>query len=490
VRSEQLEYVAAIARLGSYRRAAEELHISQPALSATVRNLERELGVDILARGRSGAQVSDQGRELLPYIVGVIESVDHLRRVADAQHRARRVVRVGTVNAATVPLLTEVMRAFRNTHPETEIQVVGAQGPAIETQLREGALDLGLLTSLEGDDAPPDLESTLLLRGRAVVVFSPENPLARLHTVSVEALLSEPMILMRSGYLMHRYVHRLLGDRLPEVSYSTDGAEMGKLMAAEGLGVCVLPSFSVLEDPLTRHGVITWRPLTDDTTEVQLVIRRRRSDLQARAAEDLHRLFLETALGLRAAGLQRHRDKHDDGGDDRGEHGPGRHLRPGTEQLQKAGDGAGGERQDEREPPCQRGEAGDAERQHRPEETPQHRPLEPQQPGRGVMEVEDLGQAEAGREQGHPQRVPADPVTAVARQIDDADVQVGEAEQEDPRVPEDLIRGRGGGDQVEGDGNLQRPDEQVEDGHPFGVDLAQEQQSVEEQDRSDEQQSN
>ncbi len=298
MRSEQLEYVAAIARLGSYRRAAEELHISQPALSATVRNLERELGVDVLERGRSGAQVSDHGRELLPYIVSVIEAVDRLRSVANAQHLAQRVVRVGTVNAATVPLLTAVMRGFRATHPETEVQVVGAQGPAIETQLREGSFDLGLLTCLAGDDSPPDLETTLLLRGRAVVVIAPDSPLAQLDTVDVEALLSEPMILMRSGYLMHRYVHRLLGDRRPEVSYSTDGAEMGKLMAAEGLGACVLPSFSVLEDPLTTHGVITWRPLAGDDTEVQLVIRRRRSDVQARAAQDLHQLFIELAAAL------------------------------------------------------------------------------------------------------------------------------------------------------------------------------------------------
>jgi DNA-binding transcriptional LysR family regulator len=295
VRSEQLEYVAAIARLGSYRRAAEELHISQPALSATVRNLERELGVEILERGRSGAQVSDQGRELLPYIVGVIEAVDRLRTVANEQHQSKRVVRVGTVNAATVPLLTDVMRVFRATHQETEVQVVGAQGVAIETALREGAFDLGLFTCLAGDDMPTDLETTLLLRGRAVVVLPPDSPLAAQDALSVEQLLSEPMILMRSGYLMHRYVHRLLDGQIPAVSYSTDGAEMGKLMVAEGLGVCVLPSFSVIGDPLTRHGVIAWRPLEGDGTEVQLVLRRRRSDVQARAAQDIHQLFVEMA---------------------------------------------------------------------------------------------------------------------------------------------------------------------------------------------------
>ncbi|MBO0840325.1 MAG: LysR family transcriptional regulator, partial [Sciscionella sp.] len=62
MRIEQLEYIHAVTRLGSFRRAAEQLHLSQPALSETVRNLERELGVDILDRKRSGARVSDAGR--------------------------------------------------------------------------------------------------------------------------------------------------------------------------------------------------------------------------------------------------------------------------------------------------------------------------------------------------------------------------------------------------------------------------------------------
>src|SRR5579871_4256404 len=116
MRSEQLEYVAAVARHGSFRRAAEELHISQPALSATVRNLERELGVALLERGRSGAQVSDEGRELLPHIVGVIEAVDRLRQAAGSQHRISRMVRLATVNAGTVPLLTTVIARFRQVH--------------------------------------------------------------------------------------------------------------------------------------------------------------------------------------------------------------------------------------------------------------------------------------------------------------------------------------------------------------------------------------
>ncbi len=113
MRIEQLEYVAEVARLGSFRRAAEQLHISQPALSESVRNLERELGIDLLERGRHGATVSETGRELLPHILTVLDSADRLRQAAGAQHRSIRMIRVGTVNSATVPLLTPAIREFR-----------------------------------------------------------------------------------------------------------------------------------------------------------------------------------------------------------------------------------------------------------------------------------------------------------------------------------------------------------------------------------------
>jgi DNA-binding transcriptional LysR family regulator len=301
MRPEQLEYVAAIARLGSFRRAAEELHISQPALSETVRNLERELGVDLLDRHRSGARVSEEGRELLPHIVNVLDAVDVLRRAADDRHHISRMVRVATVNAGTVRLLTPTIRAFRETHPSTQVEVVGAQEAQIHRSLREGSFELGLLTCMADDDMPPEFETTRLLSGRAVVVVRPDSRLAELDAIGVDDLLSVPLILMRSGYLMHRLLHRLLDGRTPSVSYSTDGGEMGKLMVAEGLGATVLPDFSLIGDPLERAGQITWRPLRDDDTEVWLVIRRTRSGSHPRSARTLHSMFLERARTLEPA---------------------------------------------------------------------------------------------------------------------------------------------------------------------------------------------
>ncbi|MCX4427713.1 LysR family transcriptional regulator [Streptomyces mirabilis] len=306
MRTEQLEYIAAVTRLGSLRRAAEELHLSQPALSETVRNLERELGVDLLERKRSGARMSAEGRELLPHIINVLDAVDRLRGAAGEQHRISRMVRVGTVNAATVPLLIPTVREFRAAHPLTQVEVVGAQQTEIHRALSEGGLDLGLVNHLDGDDLPADFETTELLRGRPVVCLRPDSPLAALAAVSAADLLDgrEALIAMRSGYVMHRYLHRLLEGRGPALSYTTDGAEMGKLMVAEGLGATVLPDFSVIGDPLERCGAITHRPLTDDTTRVLLMLRRRRAESVPRAAHDLHEAFVRRAaeLGGRLSG--------------------------------------------------------------------------------------------------------------------------------------------------------------------------------------------
>ena len=77
---------------------------------------------------------------------------------------------------------------------------------------------------------------------------------------------------------MHRFVHRLFGPEMPRTCYSTDGAEMGKIMVAEGLGLTVLPDYSVIGDPLERAGLITHRPIAGDQTPVTLVLRQRRLD--------------------------------------------------------------------------------------------------------------------------------------------------------------------------------------------------------------------
>ena len=295
MRIEQLEYVAAVTQHGSLRRASEQLHISQPALSEAIAKLERELGVTLLDRRRSGARISREGTELLRGMEEVLEAVGRLRVLAGDQQASTRAIRIGTVNAGTARLLLPAVHHHQRTTPGATVEIRNLQQHEIQAGLVEGSLDLGLVNLLGGDDLPPDLVGITLLHGRPVVVMPADHHLTEHAEVTTTQLRGEPFVGMRAGYLMHRFAHRLFGSELPCEWHSTDGAEMGKVMVADGLGVTVLPDYSVVGEPLERTGLITTRPLAGDSTRVTLVLRHRMADHVPAAVRELHAALVNHA---------------------------------------------------------------------------------------------------------------------------------------------------------------------------------------------------
>lgn len=301
MRIEQLQYLVAVTEHGSVRRAAEHLHVSQPAMSDALSRLERELGVELLERQRAGARLSGAGRELLPRMVEVLTAVSNLRAAAAGQSAARHTLRIGSVQAATSALLLPAVQRLRDARPETSVELRTLQQHDIVVGLVEGSLDFGLVNLLDGDDVPAGLTGHELRRGRPVAVLPSGHRLAASPQVSADDLRGEPFIGMREGYLMHRYAHRLFGSDLPHTWHSTDGAEMGKLMVAEGLGVTVLPDYSVTGDPLARTGLISTRPIQDSPTGVRLLLLHRPRGGTASATRDLLVALVEQARALEAA---------------------------------------------------------------------------------------------------------------------------------------------------------------------------------------------
>lgn len=277
MRIEQLQYVAAVRRYGSLRRASEHLHVSQPALSEAISKLERELGVTLLERRREGARITLRGSELLEHMMGVLEAVDRLQHAAGTAEAAALHIRVGTVNAGTASLLLPAIRDFRRERPEARVEVRALQQAEIEAGLAESALDLGLVNVLDDFQAPARLLGDALVRGRPVAVLPGAHPLAARPEVTADELRTEAFVGMREGYVMHRFAERLFDGRPPPAWHSVDGAEMGKLLVAEGLGATILPDYSVLGDPLERSGLITVRPIQGDATKVTMWLLRRRT---------------------------------------------------------------------------------------------------------------------------------------------------------------------------------------------------------------------
>jgi DNA-binding transcriptional LysR family regulator len=303
MRTEQLDQVATIARLGSFRRAAEELHVSQAALSATVRKLERELGIEILNRGRSGTQVSDEGRELLPHIAEVLDAVERLQQVAKRQHGTPKVVRVGAVNSGAALPVIAIASEFRRLHTSTRVEISIGKEASLRAALREGSIDVALTTHLSDEDVAKDLDTAVLERSVPGVCVSSDSVLARTKSVGSAVIRSEPLVIMEPGYLMHRYVYSVAGGRPVNIAYTTDDSTTGKMLVAQGLGSMVLPEFALADDQLAYRGRITWRPLVDDranTTEVLLIAQRRHTGNPPGAVRDLYQL-----LANRAGAMQR-----------------------------------------------------------------------------------------------------------------------------------------------------------------------------------------
>ena len=211
---------------------------------------------------------------------------------------------MGTVGAATSTLLVPAVRDLRLAHPQATVDMVTTLQADIHDGLLEGVLDIGLVNLLENDpdigQVPADLSPTVLVQGRPVAVLPMGHPLADAAEVTVDALRGEPFVAMRSGYLMHRFAHRLFDGEVPAISYSTEGAELGKIMVAEGLGLTVLPDYSVLGNPLVRGDLITTRPLAGDRTTVSLVAVTRRGQRQPEAVRDLHAALVRHAAAYRS----------------------------------------------------------------------------------------------------------------------------------------------------------------------------------------------
>lgn len=275
MRIEQLEYLAAVTRHTSLRRASEELHISQSALSESVSKLERELGVRLLERQRSGVRISRAGRELMPTITEVLDAVTRLRAAAGDGLAASRLLRLGTVSTGTAAVVLPAVHAFQMAGDGAAVDIRSLQRAEVQAGLEEGSLDLGLVNVLDGDDPLPGMTTIPLLTGRPVAVVPAKHRLAAQESIGVADLRAEPFIGMREGYLMHRFAHRLFGSALPPIGHAADGAEMAKQMVAAGIGVSLLPDFSVAGDPLLDAGLILTRPLDGtDATVTMLALHR------------------------------------------------------------------------------------------------------------------------------------------------------------------------------------------------------------------------
>ncbi|NQX03508.1 LysR family transcriptional regulator [Rathayibacter sp. VKM Ac-2856] len=270
---EQLTGFVEVARLGSFTRAAEELHLAQPSLSRQIAALEQDLGAELLHRARSGSSLTSAGELLLPLARRMLADAESVRReLAELAGLERGRVRLGATPTLCISLVAEVLNAFHAAHPAIELHLAEDGSRSLFDRLARGELDLALVTTSTAAVVGAFTVTPLLVEELVVVSSAARPPLADGDAIGLAAVAGLPQIVFNSSYDLRRTTDAAFAAAGLEPDVVLEGAEMDAVLrfAERGLGVAIVPAMVLqgrpglrsirLEEPVLRRTISLARP--------------------------------------------------------------------------------------------------------------------------------------------------------------------------------------------------------------------------------------
>ncbi|HEY4279245.1 MAG TPA: LysR family transcriptional regulator [Conexibacter sp.] len=239
----QLRYFAAVARHGHFTRAADELHVTQSALSQQVRRLEEELGVALLVRAQTGVTLTAAGDDLLARADAILAEAARARADMDAHAGLLRgAVRVAA-DAAGALALPGALAAFHRAHPGIRIGLRQAAAGEVAQLVRTGAVDLGV-ASLPNSAVPEGVRGQRLAQEPLHAIAAPGDPLAAGGEVAVWELRERPFVLGEPGTALRAAVLAACeaAGFGPVPLFEVGDPAAVRRLVHEGLGVSLVPS--------------------------------------------------------------------------------------------------------------------------------------------------------------------------------------------------------------------------------------------------------
>ncbi len=240
LRTNHLKSFLAVARLGSFTRAAALLHLSQPALTVQIKQLEEFLGVRLLDRTTRSVKLTAGGKRLAPAAQRMIKELEGLVATAKSlTAEDKGSVHVAAIMSAAAAILPTAVAQFNERYPGISVQITETSTERILNMVGEEAVDFGIASLVE---VPTDIQKTFLFRDRLSAVFAPQLALGRKNPISLKDLVRFPLILMDPETSNRRIVDRAF----EELGYFVKPAfEVSRTMTATalaeaGLGVAIL----------------------------------------------------------------------------------------------------------------------------------------------------------------------------------------------------------------------------------------------------------
>jgi DNA-binding transcriptional LysR family regulator len=266
----QLATFVAVAEEGSFTRASDRLNVVQSAVSAGVRNLERELGAMLFDRSTHSVRMTDAGRALLPEARATLAAAQAARDAVDeVRGGVRGTVVLGTMQAQGMRAidLAGVLAAFRAEHPGVEVKIRHAGGSTeMAREVREGRLDLAFV-ALPGD-GPPGVELIPLAREPIMLAVPAGHRLVKSADIELAALRDETLVDLPAGWGIRMAVDRSFAAAglTRTITYEVnDTATMIDLIRND-LAIGLVPR------SLAESSDIAFVPIRDDPPQFQTAI--------------------------------------------------------------------------------------------------------------------------------------------------------------------------------------------------------------------------
>jgi LysR family hydrogen peroxide-inducible transcriptional activator len=254
---QQLRYLVAIADAGTFGAAADEEFVTQPAISAQIKELERKLGVTLFERSSRGVFMTMQGSEVVERARVILRDMKDLVGSThyEGDHLRGR-IGLGVIPTLAPYVLPNVVRFIMSTHPKAELHIHELQTIHLLDSLRRGVIDLGLLALPVGSE---EFTTESIGLDSFVLAMSESHPLAKEKSpVKLDVLRDERVILLEEGHCLRdqaTQVCRLVFSEPSEVQ-ATSMATLAQMVAA-GLGVTLLPECAVKIEAAPGRGIVT-----------------------------------------------------------------------------------------------------------------------------------------------------------------------------------------------------------------------------------------
>jgi LysR family hca operon transcriptional activator len=271
-----LRYFVAVAETENLTLAAKsKLHTSQPSLSRQIRDLEEEIGAQLMTRTARGIELTPAGRAFLDHARGILSQVEAAAEAARrVVHPAKPCFSIGFLTGHELTWMPEALRILRDELPNIDVMISSQYSPPLADGLSKGKIDAAFLRREKG---VPGLAFRLLVKEPLMVILPSDHRLAALKAISPKDLVGEIFVAVSdTAPVLRKIIDNYLKQSGVNITpaHQADHVTMGMSLIASTRGVGLLPAYA----QNFLFSSVTSRPLKGVAPTVELVLGYRKSN--------------------------------------------------------------------------------------------------------------------------------------------------------------------------------------------------------------------